>query len=334
MSGRLHPNARTTPRIRGELQASGESVAVLARRYNISEATVRRWRARTTTSDGSHVRHDLGQSTSPEVEALIGELRRTARLTLDDITEVLRRCVDARLTRSSVWRAMVRIGVSGPLAPPEPRAKAGEFAAEAPGFVHIDLKYLRKLGSTPEFAFVAIERTTRFVHVELLPDRGRGTVAAALSRFLAASPLKVRTILTDNGTEFTDRFRQGDRTGRARPSGSHPFDAICRANGIVHRLTRPYSPQTNGMAERFNRRLASALRDLPPARDNIRTGTKFLTRDDRRAFILGFVHAYNRTRLRCLDWKSPIEILNNLPEPYTYRLSVQASVTARHSPCQ
>lgn len=53
---------------------------------------------------------------------------------------------------------------------------------------------------------VVIERTTRFVHVEIIPDRTATTVANAFARFLDAFGHPVHTVLTDNGAEFTDRF--------------------------------------------------------------------------------------------------------------------------------
>jgi hypothetical protein len=68
------------------------------------------------------------------------------------------------------------------------------------------------------------------------------------------------------------------------------------------------------MAERFNRRLAEALRALPPIRDNIRTGTKFASHAEREAFLLAFVADYNRTRLRCLKYKTPLEEVANLTQ--------------------
>jgi transposase InsO family protein len=315
MTMRIHPNARTTPRTRAEIQASNEPVAVLARRHGVSEVTIRRWRGRTDQQDRSHRRHNLGQSTSPTEEALIVTLRQELRLSCDDITEVLNRC-GSSLSLHAVYRAMRRYGISGRLKPPP--QPAGQFEETPPGFVHVDLKYLRKLKGKGEFALVAIERRTRFVHLEVLPDRRAATVAAALERCLDALPFAVHTILTDNGTEFTDRFHSGTKEGaRARPSGRHPVDLLCKAREIDHRLTRPYRPQTNGMVERFNRRLAEALRALPPVRNNIRTGTKFTTHAERTAFLNAFVADYNRTRLRCLEYKSPIEAVNNLTQDNT-----------------
>jgi transposase InsO family protein len=55
--------------------------------------------------------------------------------------------------------------------------------------------------------------------------------------------------LTDNGVAFTDRL-----------FGSHPFDRLCQALGIEHRLTQPTTPQTNAMAERFNGPIADILK--------------------------------------------------------------------------
>ena len=268
MLTRLHANATTTPKVRAELQASSEPVAVLVERYGISETTVRRWRGRTSTEDRSHVRHNLGQATTPLEEAIIVELRTLGGLSLDDITEVMNRCVNPKLSRGSIWRALRRAGVSGPQGRGRPgpdgaAAGPGRFEDAPFGFVHIDLKYLAKLEGKGEYVFVAIERLTRFVWVAVVPSRSAGTIAETMKRFLAAFPGTPHTVLTDNGAEFTDRFG-GDTSRRTGwPSGRHAFDRVCAAHGIEHRLTRPYTPKTNGMVERFNRRLGEAIAAVP-----------------------------------------------------------------------
>ena len=107
----------------------------------------------------------------------------------------------------------------------------------------------------------------RYVWVKVLARRTAATVTQAVEEFLAAFPHKVHTILTDNDGAFTDRFavhKQGKPVGQ--PSGTHRLDHLCRAHGITHRLIRPYHPQTNGMVERFNRRLSDALQSQSPLR--------------------------------------------------------------------
>jgi transposase InsO family protein len=119
--------------------------------------------------------------------------------------------------------------------------------------------------------------------------------------------------LTDNGSEFTDRFA-GDRTGF--PSGRHKFDQLCKTYDIKHRLTRPFSPQTNGMVERFNRRISEAIN----ARPKTPLGPdkqRFSSVAERDLFLLNFVKNYNNTRLCSLKFKSPNEILSNLTKLYT-----------------
>jgi transposase-like protein len=351
MRVQLHANATTTPKIRAYIQASRASVAELARELGVSEVTIRRWKGRSSTQDRSHKRHNLGQSTTPEQEAIIAALRRDARLSLDDITEVMQRCLAPQLSRSAIWRCLVRLGLNGPLAswagqdvgPDTGQSRAKPFDPTPFGYVHVDLKYLGKLKSVPEFAFVAIERTTRFAHVEILPDRAKATVTAALERFLQAFGHPVHTVLTDNGAEFTDRFAKGAKLAAdPRPSGQHPFDRLCAAHGIKHRLTRPYTPQTNGIplgdctqspagqrVERFNRRLSEAMHALPQVRDNSRHRTRFLSHEDRREFLLRFVHDYNRTRLRCLTYKAPLEVLNNQTKDNTLGRPLLRSLKTR-----
>ena len=111
MLTRLHANATTTPKVRSEIRA--EPVAVLARRFGVSETTIRRWRNRTSPEYRSHGRHSLGQANSPVEETIIADLRRLAGLSLDDITEVMNRCVTPRLSRSPVWTVLRRAGLSG-----------------------------------------------------------------------------------------------------------------------------------------------------------------------------------------------------------------------------
>src|SRR5271170_3878046 len=116
------------------------------------------------------------------------------------------------------------------LGSPHPRESPGGHLitpTPRPGF-HIDVKYLPPLDRRRSYAYVAIDRATRFVYLEILPDRRAVTAAGFLTRFLDRFPLKVHTILTDNGSEFTDRFAV-DKKGKPhdKPSGQHAFDRTC-----------------------------------------------------------------------------------------------------------
>ena len=320
MHVKLHANARTTPRTRAEIQArSGTTpVAVLAAEYNVNESTIRRWKDRDDVADRSHKARKLAIALTPAEEALVVELRTALALPLDDIVEVMRRCANPKASRSGVHRCLKRHGVS---ARPPPQgdqpASGGTFGDTPIGFIHVDLKHLTRLEGQPAFVFVAIDRATRFVHIEIVTQRDAATIAECLERFLAAFPHKVHTILTDNGSEFTDRFG-GARWGkRSKGTGRHAFDRICAAEGIEHRLTRPFRPQTNGMVERFNRRLAEAIAAKPSVGSN-EGKNKFLTHAERNTFLQNFVARYNQTRLRCLDYQAPAALVANPPGHNTF----------------
>ena len=310
----LHANATTTPKVRAYIQRSRRRVAELAAELGVSQTTIRRWRGRSTVSDHSHTPKRLMTSFSPMEEALVCELRTQLQLPLDDIVEVMRRCVNDKLSRSATHRCLKRHGLSQ--RPKPDRPPVGVFEQATVGFIHIDLKHLPALERRKSYAFVAIDRATRYVYLEIHPRRDAETSAGFLGRFLAHFPHPVHTILTDNGSEFTDRFAVDMKDKpRDRPSGRHPFDRLCAERRIHHRLTRPYRPQTNGLVERFNRRIADAIGREPKRGIARRT---FPCHADRGAFLKRFVHDYNRTRLKCLGYLAPLEALANLPGPNTF----------------
>jgi IS30 family transposase len=309
----LHANATTTPRTRAYIQRSKKPVAELATELGVSETTIRRWRGRTTVGDRSHRPNRLTTSLSTIEETLVRELRTSLQLPLDDIVEVMRRCVNERLSRSAIHRCLQRHDISQRKKPDKP--SVGVFEQATVGFIHFDLKHLPALERRKSYAFVAIDRATRYVYVEIHRRRDAETSAGFLRRFLAHFPHPVHTILTDNGAEFTDRFAVDMKNKpQGRPSGNHPFDLVCASHKIDHRLTRPYRPQTNGLVERFNRRITEAIGREPKRGSARRT---FPCHADRDAFLNRFVADYNRTRLKCLGYLAPLEALANLPGPNT-----------------
>jgi transposase InsO family protein len=310
MDVKLHANATTTPRTRAYIQQSTASPANLARELGISERTVNRWRGREDVRDRSHVPHRLATTMSDWEEALCVELRRALGLPLDDIVEAMRRCINPKLSRSAVHRCLQRHGISARRSPE--KAPVLAFQTDRPaGFIHIDVKYLPPLNRRRSYAYVAIDRATRFVYLEILPDRRGQTAAGFLERFLDSFPLKVHTILTDNGSEFTDRFAV-DKPGKPKdkPSGNHLFDSLCRQRAITHRLTQPFHPQTNGMVERFNRRIGEHLNRMPQNR--AAHHRRFVSHAERDTYLYTFVDDYNHTRLKCLNYHAPVAALANL----------------------
>lgn len=81
----IHPQARTTPRTRAEINASSASLTELAERYNVSVATVRKWKRRETPEDLSHRPHTLSTTLTAAQEAIVVDLRPLVLLPLDDL---------------------------------------------------------------------------------------------------------------------------------------------------------------------------------------------------------------------------------------------------------
>ena len=294
----LHGSARTTPRVRAELQASKEKTGVLARRYGLSRTTVSKWRARSTTGDAPMgPRNPKSTVLSPVEEAMIVEFRRRTLLPLDDVLGCLMHTIP-KLTRSSLHRCLARHGISRL---PESEGKAserGKFAPVKIGYVHIDICELR-LAEGKLHMFLAIDRVSKFTFVEFHDDAGKMSGARFLANVVAAFPYKIHTVLTDNGMAFADLPK--NRNGPTRRwLGAHIFDRICHENGIEHRLTKPYHPWTNGQAERMNRTIKDATVKVfhYPGLESLK------------AHVLAFVAAYNFAKhLKALRWRTPFEAI-------------------------
>ena len=110
--------------------------------------------------------------------------------------------------------------------------------------MHLDVKHLPKLRTADgewrkRYLFVAIDRRSRSVHLAVKDEETEASARAFLEEALAAFPFRVTRVLTDRGSCFT----------------AEGFEKACRELGVEHRKTRPYTPRTNGMVERFNGRV-------------------------------------------------------------------------------
>src|SRR5689334_18447482 len=284
----IHPKARTTPAVRAEIARSSEPTGVLARRYGVSTETIRKWRKRgpADCQDRSARPHKLPWKASDEERAIVCALRRATGFPLDDLTFIVSHFLP-HLNRDAVYRILKAEGLNR--LPPAERTRKphNAFKAYEVGFVHMDVKHLPKLqdrdGVTRKrYLYVAIDRASRFVHLAVKDAETAVSAVAFLEEALAALPFRVTHVLTDRGSCFT----------------ADGFEKLCRELGIEHRKTRPYTPRTNGMVERFNGRVQREVLGVTVA------GHRDLER-----LLEGFNQAYNARRQRVLDGRSPDEVV-------------------------
>ena len=227
----LHGSARTTPRVRAELQRSQESTRALAARYSLNPKTVAKWRGRTTTADAPMGPSDPRSTVlTPVEEAMIVEFRRRTLLPLDDVLGCLRDTIP-RLTRSALHRCLKRHGISRLPESEDKTSRRGRFAETAIGYVHIDICELR-LAAGKLHMFLAIDRVSKFTYVEFHEHANTTTGPAFLRNVVVAFPYRIRIVLTDNGTPFADLPK--NRSGPTARLRGHMFGRVCREHGIEH----------------------------------------------------------------------------------------------------
>ena len=159
------------------------------------------------------------------------------------------------------------------------------------------------------YLFVAIDRATRWVYLAIYNDQTEASSTDFLRKAHQAAPIpsgaqvKIQKILTDNGSQFTDRF-----TGQKKePSGNHAFDRVCAQLGIEHRLSPPRHlcprgyPQTNGMVERFNGRISELTQQ-----------TRFASSQELETTLKLYLKTYNHSiPQRALNHQTPVQALKN-----------------------
>jgi transposase InsO family protein len=252
----IHDNAPLTVRGREEavrrVIALGQAARAVAKAMHTSDTTVRKWVARARAgeplTDRSSRPRSNPRATAPAVELRVKVLRQRDRLPLKEIGAIV------GISRATVSRIVARCGWSRLHALEVPPTSRRYERAQPGELVHLDVKKLARIvrpghrisgdrrdtvrGAGWQFAHMAIDDHSRVGFGEMLPDERSGTAAGFLLRTvrgLRRLGVRIAAVMTDNGSCYR----------------SKRFAAACRQLGIRQLFTRPYTPRTNGKAERF-----------------------------------------------------------------------------------
>ncbi|MGR3343993.1 MAG: IS481 family transposase [Paracoccaceae bacterium] len=296
----IHRNARLTP-IGREILISrferGEHRADIACSMGTSVRTVYKWVKRfrdhglTGLQDCSSRPARNPARTPGDIEARVVQLRRKRRI-MDRIAE------ETGVSRTTVGRILVRHGLNRwrDLEPSEPVVR---YERDRPGdLIHIDIKKLGRFrrtghritedrtmksrGAGWEFVHVCIDDHSRLGFSQVLASERKEDAAGFLRAAVAwyrKLGIRVERVMTDNGSYYR----------------SKAFNRACKALSMRHIYTRPYTPKTNGKAERFIR---SALREWA-------YGRAYQTSEQRKAELPDWLHHYN--------WHRPHAGINRKP---------------------
>ncbi len=293
MGNILHGGAKTTPKIRKEIQDSNKSIAALARQYHLNPKTVSYWKHADTTADKkSGPKTRVSVLSSLEQQAIC-EVRRTLQLPLDDLLIVFKPNMPT-LTRSNLHRCLQHHGLSR-LPKEEGMRDKKPFKHYPIGYLHVDITELLT-DTGKEYLFVAIDRATKYLYIELHQRMTMDNAVQFLKNLNKDCVFKLTHILTDNGAQFTYKLL----AKHLQPKKAHPFTVLCNELGIEHRTTQFRHPWTNGQVEITNKIIKEA------------TTKKYHYADfeELRQHLMTFLLYYNYQRpLKSLKLKTPWELV-------------------------
>ena len=285
----IHKNARLTLYSREQLAQKvlqqGSTLKAAAAAFNVSVKTATKW-VRRYRQDGPSSLYD--RSSRPL------HLRRPTPVEIVSRVEALRRqrwsgcriALQTGLSRATISRILRRLGINR-IRDLDPKPMVQRYEHPAPGdLLHLDIKKLVRIarpshrvtgdrrdtvrGIGGEALHVAIDDHSRIAFSALYPDETKESVEAFLLQALeyyARLGIHFKALLTDNGSAYR----------------SYYFAGVCRQLGLKHRFTRPYTPRTNGKAERF---IQTALREWAYAR-------VYQDSNERSQELPSWLHMYN-----------------------------------------
>jgi transposase InsO family protein len=284
-----HQNARLTIVSREQMcrvvVVEGLTLKRAAARFNVSPKTAAKWvrRYRETGADGLGDRSSRPRRVrSPTSDE---QIRRVEGLRRERWTGY-RIALHTGLSKATVSRILRRLKLNR-MRDLDPPPVVQRYEHAAPGdLLHLDIKRLVRIarpshrvtgdyrdkvrGIGAEYVHVAIDDHSRIAFSAIYPDETRESVLHFLDAalvFYARLGIFFRAMLTDNGASYR----------------SNSFADRCRELGIKHRRTRPYTPRTNGKAERF---IQTLLREWAYART-------YQNSDEREQHLPPWIHQYN-----------------------------------------
>lgn len=182
-------------------------MAFLARKFNLSWVTVKKWQSRGYVEDKSSRPDNLRISLTREQEDLILFERKKYKKSIEEIYLTLDGEIP-NLYPVKIFRCLARYGLS---VLPEELVKAErqikKFRKYAMGFLHIDTLYTPKINKKRWYVFTAIDRVVKVAFIWVTDRKTKEMGAKFLEMVLEFYPYKIRYILTDNGLEYGEYWR-------------------------------------------------------------------------------------------------------------------------------
>ena len=285
------------------------SIQAAMNRFNVSRATIYRWRKR---YDGSVVslmdrsrrpHHHPNQHTEKELKLIFNMRRRNPHSGLVVFWVKLRQRGYSRSV-TSLWRVLKRQKLQ-PVKPPNPKYVPKPYEKmHYPGErVQVDVKVVPSVCITGDakimeerfYQYTAIDEYSRFRFVAAFKEQSTYSSVQFLEMLLKAFPFKIECIQTDNGSEFIKSF---DEHKKGKLS---LFEARLKELGIRHKLIQPYTPRHNGKVERSHRK------------DNeyFYATHRFYSFEDFKQQLAVHNRRYNNFPMRPLNWHSPKDYISD-----------------------
>lgn len=285
------------------------NVSSAVRRFNVSRASVYRWRKRYNGSaqslaDLSRRPHSHPkQHTVDELKLIFDMRRRNPHLGLVVFWVKMRQRGYSRSV-TSLWRVLKRLNAL-PVKPPNPKyiPKPYEKMSFPGERVQIDVKVVPTACIVPDkyglreryYQYTAIDEYSRFRFIMAFKEQNTYSSAQFVDALIKAFPFKIECIQTDNGLEFIKKFEE-HKKGKISL-----FEARLKELGIKHKLIRPYTPRHNGKVERSHRK------------DNeyFYATHKFYSFEDFKKQLAVHLKRYNAFPMRPLNWLSPNDYIKD-----------------------